>query len=145
MPDPIHPRVTRKSKYRYQFTAKHHRGSKGDAQWLATISRAEEFSIFNDADAYDFSDAVGRLYGVLRDGNGNLREIGTWNQQMAEFPRANTNVAWHGYPIWAVNKLAPPNRRNQKARPAKQVFDKMEQAGAITVQQRRRLFRGDHA
>ncbi len=82
--------------------------------------------------------------GVLPDSAGNLRDLGTWQQQVAEFPFANPVVPWHGYPIWAVSELAPPNRSGQKMRPAKTVFAKMQEVGLITRRQRKRLFKGDH-
>jgi hypothetical protein len=63
---------------------------------------------------------------------------------MAEFPVARTGEAWHGYPIWSVNELAPPHGRGQRMRPEKQVFVKMEHAGLLTSRLRKRLFKGDH-
>jgi hypothetical protein len=144
MSDPIHPAVTRNHSYSYVFTAKHHGGgSAGDARWA--ISMDEEFSVFNRADEDDIFDDDGRYYGVLRDADGELRDLGTWEQQMAEFPKTNQGIPWHGYPIWAVNDIAPPNRASQKARPAKLVFQKLQDAGLITAQQRKRLYKGDHA
>ncbi len=146
MVDPIHSEQTRKHRYSYQFTAKHHGGGTADdACWSKDVSRAEEFSVFDEADYCDIFDEDGRLYGVLRKSDGDLRDLGTWHQQVAEFPRANEGVAWHGYPIWSVNELAPPNRAGEKFRPAKEVFRKMERAGLITARQRKRLYKGDHA
>lgn len=146
MSDPIHPERTRKRQYSYQFTAKHHGGGKpDDARWSEEVSRDEEFSVFDEADDQDIFDEGGRFYGVLRNAEGELRDLGTWQQQLAEFPRTNEGVPWHGYPIWALNELAPPNRSGQKGRPAKAVFQKMEEAGLITARQRKRLYKGDHA
>ena len=87
--------------YRYQFAAKHHGGGKADdARWVDDVSRDEEFSVFDEADFRDILDDDGRLYGVLRGADGKLRYLGTWKQKIAEFPRANEGIAWHGYPIW---------------------------------------------
>ena len=66
-------------------------------------------------------------------------------QQMAEFPLPQEGEPWHGYPIWAVNGLAPENRRGEKMRPDKDVFLKMQRAGLLTERERKRLFKGDHA
>ncbi|MGL4553174.1 MAG: hypothetical protein ACRC33_18570 [Gemmataceae bacterium] len=140
----IHPETTRRGGYRYTFTAKHHGGgSSGDARW--TLNDAEEFSVFDGADFHQVADDAGNLYGVLPGTDGSLRELGTWAQQVAEFPAAADGVPWHGYPIWSVNDEAPDNRRGERMRPAKEVFVKMEGAGLITRRQRKRLLKGDHA
>jgi hypothetical protein len=145
MADPIHPTVTRRSAYQYLFLGKHHGGgTKGDARWLEELTADEEFSVFDDADWHEIADQDGRLYCVLRDGRGGLRDLGTWQQQIAEFPHANVGMPWHGYPIWAVNELAPPNRASQKVRPDRGVFNLMEEAGLLTARQRKRLYKGEH-
>lgn len=138
MADPIHASRTRKSGYRYMFLAKHHGGgTSDDARWLPDLSRDQEFSVFDAADFHEVTDeANGWLYGVLRDTDGDLVELGTWHQEMAEFPQAREGEPWHGYPIWAVNEEAPSNRASQKLRPAKAVFRRMEAAGLITSRQR---------
>ena len=141
----IHGQPTRRSGYRYQFTPKHHGADPEAAQWLPSLRLEEEFAVFDAADEHELSDDDGRLYGVLRNADEALRDIGTWQQQLAEFPRASQGVPWHGYPIWAVNAQAPPNRSSEKVRPAKEVFAKMERAGLITARQRKRLYKGDHA
>jgi len=144
--DPIHPDPTRNNGYRYLFAGKHHGGgSRSDARWSEEVGRAEEFSVFDTADFHDIADERGWLYGVLREEDGSLRDLGTWEQQVAEFPLANEGVPWHGYPIWAVNRAAPANRSGQKMKPSKEVFEKMEAAGLITSRQRKRLYKGDHA
>ena len=140
-----HTARTHRSEYRYIFTAKHHGGgASGDARWPEEVSHDEEFSVFDVADLFVTCDERGWLYGVLPDTEGELRDLGTWQQQMAEFPWADEGVPWHGYPIWAVNELAPPNRADQRMRPSKDVFRRMEQAGLITARQRKRLYKGDH-
>ena len=115
------------------------------AQWLPSLSLEEEFGVFDEAVFRDIFDDDGRFYGVLLGAEGDLLDLGTWQQQMAEFPRANEGVPWHGYPIWAVNQEAPSNRSGPNVRPAKEVFTKLERAGVISVQQRKRLYKGDHA
>ena len=141
--EPEHPQVTRRSKYRYCFVSKHHGGgSSGDATWTAT--QDEEFSVFDTADFLEVCDDDGWYYGVLPI-DGELRDIGTWAQQMAEFPKASLGSPWHGYPIWAVNDDAPENRSSEKMRPSKTIFEKMEKVGLISKQQRKRLWKGDHA
>ena len=144
--DPVHPEPTRKHKYQYLFAGKHHGGgSPTDARWLPEITRDEEFAIFDEADFHDLFEENGWLYGVLRASPKELRELGTWKQQIAEFPYSREGVPWHGYPIFPVNDEAPPNRSGEKMRPPKEVFQKMEQAGLISKRQRKRLFKGDPA
>jgi hypothetical protein len=140
----IHDQRTRRRGYQYQFTPKHHGGDVGAAQWLPSLRLEEEFTVFDTADEHELSDGDGRLYGVLRNAEGELRDLGTWQQQVAEFPPANEGVPWHGYPIWAVNDAAPANRSGEKVRPAKAVFARMEQTGLITARRRKRLYKGDH-
>jgi hypothetical protein len=144
--EPEHATRTRKSQYRYVFSGKHHGGGAvDDARWAADVTRSEEFFVFDEADFHEITDERGYLYGVLRDGAQNLRELGTWRQQIAEFPKAAENTPWHGYPIWAVDTYAPPNRGGQHMRPEQEVFRKMERAALITARQRKRLFKGNHA
>jgi hypothetical protein len=141
----VHGTRTARGNYQYQFTPKHHGGDKNAAQWLPGLSLEEEFSVFDAADRHELSDENGNLYGVLRNEEGSLRLIGTWNQQVAEFPAARANEAWHGYPLYPLIELGPENRRGQKGRPEKDVFDRMTRAGVITRVQRGRLLKGDHA
>ncbi len=82
--EPEHPTPTARSGYRYVFTSKHHGGgASGDSRWA--ITQDEEFSVFDTADQHAIADSDGRLYGVLRQGGG-LADLGTWFQQVAEFP-----------------------------------------------------------
>jgi hypothetical protein len=143
--DPEHTEVTRRNGYRYIFTGKHHGGgSPSDARWRESISRDEEFAVFDNADWHEIGDEDGWLYCVWQV-DAELSDLGTWGQQVAEFPSTKEGVPWHGYPIWAVNHEAPENRKGEKMRPAKQVFVKLERAGLITARQRKRLWKGDHA
>lgn len=119
MQDHEHPQPTRRSGFRYLFTAKHHGGGPDDAaRWSPEINEDDEFRVFDDADAFEFTDDQGRLYGILRD-EGGLRDLGTWRQQIAEFPFAREGMPWHGYPLWPVSEMAPENRRGEKFRPSK--------------------------
>lgn len=144
MEDHEHPQRTRGHQYRYLFTVKHHGGSKGAAQWAPDLSEADEFAVFDAADNMELSDDEGNLYGALRFGADSLRDLGIWQEQIAEFPLAAEGAPWHGYPIWAINHEGPSNRRNQKHRPARQVFNRMVEVGLITASMRTRLLKGSH-
>jgi hypothetical protein len=136
--------VTARSQFRYQFTLKHHGADSSAAQWLPSMSQAEEFAIFDAADGLEISDDNGNLYGLQPDVDGDLRHIGTWNEQLAEFPAAREGEPWHGYPVYPLQN-GPAHRRGQKCRPDKMVFDKMVTARLITPRQRKRLMKGDFA
>jgi hypothetical protein len=139
----VHPTVTGRSGYHYQFTPKHHGGDRNASMWLPDISLDTEFSIFNDADLQQIADSRGWLYGVLRDGNGDLQNIGMWDEQVAEFqPAPSPSDPWHGYPQWALDEAGPPNRRKQYCCPERNVFDRMATIGMITRLQRKRLLTG---
>ena len=139
----IHPTTPRHKKRQYQFTPKHHGGDPGAACWLVELTFDEEFSVFDDADYGESCDDDGNLYGVKKTDEGGLRYLGTWNQQVAEFPVARDGEPWHGYPLWPLNQLAPENRRGEKMRPDKIVFDRLRRANLISKQQRKRLMKGD--
>ena len=143
---PVHPVPTRRSGYRYQFYDKHHgRGGPDAARWLPSLSREVEFAIFDMADLIELSDEHGRLYGIgPRDEAGDIPDLGTWGEQVAEFPYARPNEAWHGYPVWPLVEDGPENRRGEKSRPSKQVFQRMVQVGILTPRERKRLYKGDH-
>lgn len=143
---PVHPIRTRRSGYLYLFYDKHHgRGTLDAARWLPELCHDEEFRIFDRADWHEVHDETGRLYGVReRDGDGLLPDVGTWGQQIAEFPVARENVAWHGYPLWPLLQGSPENRRGEKSRPSKVVFARMAEVGMLTKQERKRLLKGDH-
>ncbi len=139
----VYPRQTDRSNYSYMFTAKHHGGPRSrDATW--SINQDDEFAVFNTADVMELADDDGNLYGALREGENSLRTLGTWGQQIAEFPCASEGAPWHGYPIWAVNDEAPPHRRGEKYRPAPVVFRRMEASGLINRNTRVRLMGGHH-
>ena len=138
---PIHPVPTRRSGYRYLFYVKHHGGDSRAAQWLPSMSHEEEFGVFDAADQNEISDEREWLYGIRpRDEAGLIPDLGTWEQQIAEFPRARPNEAWHGYPLLALSDAAPDNRKREKCRPSKAVFLKMEAAGMLRDRERKRLY-----
>jgi len=143
---PIHPVLTRRSGYRYLFYDKHHgRGGPDAAQWLPILSRDDEFAVFDVADRDDLSDERGWLYGMRpRHEAGHIPDLGTWAQQIAEFPLARPNHPWHGYPLWPLGEDSPENRKGEQGRPSKSVFLKMEAVGLITHRERKKLYKGDH-
>ena len=141
-----HPTRTRRGEYRYLFTAKHHGGDSTASMWLPEIAQEVEFAIFDFADFVQIVDSRGWLYGVLREADGKLSTIGTWDEQVAEFqPGSDAADPWHGYPQWALNEIGPANRRKQQCRPEKAVFDRMRTAGMISKVQRKRFLTGRHA
>jgi len=143
---PIHPVSTQRSGYRYFFYDKHHgRGGPDAAQWHPDLSHEQEFAVFDLSDLDDLSDDRGWLFGIGRDADGDILSLGTWDQQIAEFPLARPDELWHGYPLWPLKQRGPQNRRGEKHRPSKVVFRKMEEAGLLTVRDRKRLEKGDHA
>ena len=140
--------------FTYEFARKHHGGNATASCWLTVLTLVEEFDIFDCADGIvvpapadnrQVADAAGNLYGyeVLVAGNQHLREIGIWDQQLAEFPVQQDGTNWHGYPIWPVGPLAAHKYQGQRCRPAPEVFDRMVQLGDITSAQRKRLKKGD--
>jgi hypothetical protein len=141
---PIHPVATQRSRYRYFFYEKHHGADQRAAQWLPDLSHDEEFAIFDMADLNDLSDERGWLYGIRRGAGSEVLDLGTWGQQVAEFPFARPDEPWHGYPLWPLKEQGPPNRKGEKHRPSKEVFLKMEAAAFLTTRNRKRLYKGDH-
>lgn len=141
----IHSEVTRRSKHHYLFYNKHHGQDPHAARWLPDLSRDEEFAVFDDADFHDLSDDRGWLYGIRRDPDGRILELGTWNQQIAEYPFACSTETWHGYPLWPLKDAGPENRRGERFRPSKVVFLKMEAAELLSKRDRKRLMKGDYA
>ncbi len=142
---PIHPAPTRRSRHRYLFYVKHHGRSGDAAQWLPTLTQDQEFAVFDTADFHDLSNDRNWLYGLRNDPDGEVLEIGTDGQQIAEFPRARPNEPWHGYPLYPLNDSGPQNRQGQKQRPEPGVLKKMQDAGLLTAAQRTRLMKGKYA
>jgi hypothetical protein len=138
---PARPFPTRRRGLRDFFYAKLHRhqGSK-DAQWRPDLDPADEFAIFDEADFLDLSDDKGDLFGLRRDPiDGVFDVIGTRGEQVAEFPIAPPNQAWHGYPCWPLRRHGDGVR---KAQPPREALDKMVASGVITPKQRSRLAGG---
>ena len=94
-------------------------------------------------DERQVADGNGNLYGYETLPTGTLRELGTWHQQIAEFPCQMQGADWHGYPIWSIHSHSSQNYQGQKCRPATEVFDRMVQLGDISPAQRKRLKKGD--
>jgi hypothetical protein len=141
-----HPVATQVNGLHYEFTPKHHHGpdSRDQAQWLLELRFEEEFSIFDEADVVGISIGRGDKYGVLRDRDGDLRFLGDGDEQVAKFPYRRSGN-WHGYPCWVISPQAPPNRRRQQMFPPKEVYDRLNELGVISEEQRDRLKRGEHA
>jgi hypothetical protein len=125
---------------------KHHgRGAKDAAQWLEEMTQQDEFDVFDMADRHEIADERGWLYGVRpRDESGKIPDLGTWGQQVAEFPYARPDETWHGYPLWPLGEAAPENRKGEKGRPSKAVFLRLEEVEMITRRERKKLYKGDH-
>jgi hypothetical protein len=135
---PEHPNRTRRRNLRYFFYIKHHRSeSSSDAQW--SLSHNDEFSIFDEADFLDLSDAKGDLYGLLKRPNGSFETIGTRGEQLAEFPVTPLDRAWHGYPFWPLKRNEEGGR---KARPSSDALEKMVEAAVLSRKQKSRLAGG---
>jgi hypothetical protein len=153
--DTKHDVLTNRRNLTYVFTSKHHGGDQAVSRWLTSLPFAEEFEIFDRADGIvvvapadnrQVADSNGNLYGyeILEAGLQHFRELGTWHQQMAEFPVQRPDSDWHGYPIWAIDEeLAPQKYAGQKCRPEVGVFDRMVQLGDIDYGQRKRLKKGE--
>ena len=91
------------------------------------------------------SDGEGRVYGILRSAEGQIREVGVYHQQIAAFAQAVPDQTWGGHPIWQLHQEDLAGLPPQKALPPKEVLMKMESAGLLTPLQRKRLARGSHA
>lgn len=136
----VHGVRTVRSNYQYQFTPKHHGADKKAAQWLPSLTLDEEFAVFDMADQNNLTDAQGNLYGAEKVGADDLRVLGTRGEQVAKFPVAAQNQAWHGYPAWP---LGGGNRAGDDMKPTKAVLDRMQEEEVITKRGRKRLGKGD--
>jgi hypothetical protein len=141
-----HSTTTRRGGYRYQFTTKHHggTGAEGASQWVVSLTLADEFAIFDIADWNEISDSRENLFGVWRAVDGSLGEIGTWRQQIAEFPSARAGESWHGYPCYPIGQSGPEELQGDRCKPEKSVFTKLLQAGLITRREQKRLRKAEH-
>jgi hypothetical protein len=139
----IHEVLTQRSRLSYCFTPKHHGAGDRDAsRWLRTLSRAEEFQVFNMADIHELRDDEGNLYGLRIQQTGTVRqllELGEAHEQIAQFWfEEREDAHWHGYPLWPVRGAS------QKCRPPKEVFDRMVAEALLSAAKARRLRNGSH-
>jgi len=139
-----HPNPTQRSGFLYSFTPKHHGADKGASCWLPRLPLEREFAIFDEADLHEIADDAGNYYGFSRSEDGGLLQIGLWFEQLAEFPFQDPEARWHGYPSYPLKGIGPENRRGDKCKPAKEVFEKMYRGMLISAQERKRLSKGDH-
>ena len=70
---------------------------------MPTLPENDEFQVFEDADANRLLDSVGNLFGLLRDGEGGLRDLGTRGEQVAKFWLPPVGSPWHGFPAFPLN------------------------------------------
>ncbi len=150
-----HPVQTTRRGLTYVFTPKHHGGDRTASCWLTELPLDDEYAVFDRADGIvvespednrQVSDTEGNLYGyeILASDPQRLRELGTWHQQIGEFPVQKPGAVWHGYPIWPIDEeIAPQKHKGMKHRPQVEVFDRMVQLGDIDDGQRKRLKKGD--
>jgi hypothetical protein len=127
----------------YVFTPKHHGGSATASCWDLAMSFDDEFEIFDRADGI-IAPPAGNVYGYTVLADGSLAELGTWYQQLAEFPAQASGAVWHGYPIWPIGPMAPQNLQGHRCRPDSSVFDRMRDLGHINDAQRKMLKKGEN-
>ncbi len=129
--------------YRYYFHRKHHGGgSPTDACWHPSITRQEEFTIFEISAQLDLSDARGNLYNVSRAADGGIRELGIFHEQIARFWKPVASEPWHGHPLWPVVTDLPTNRGSQAYRPDTSVFSKLVEQRVLSERDSHRLRSG---
>jgi hypothetical protein len=145
-----YPSTSRRRGLRYLFTAKHHGGGTShDATWHPSLSKADEFGIFDSADWHEIVDDSGNMYGILRDqALGGLRMLGTWCQQVAKFPIAAAGQSWHGYPLLPIStdesqREIRPLRRSVPREVWKRLLgENLTQAALLTKEEARNLKKG---
>lgn len=137
----VHTAATQLNGLQYQFTPKHHGHDLTASRWMLP-TRNHEFGVFDSADLHRITDDHGNLYGVAFAADGSVAVLGSYNEQLAEFPVQRAGEAWHGYPIYPVDESAPAGRGGQTCKPVKAIFLRLEVAGLITAQQRKRLAGG---
>jgi hypothetical protein len=141
-PGPVYPQRTERSHYQYGFYNKHHKtGYSEDSQWLSEITHDEEFAVFDLADLHDLSNEKGDLYGLRLNPERAVMSLGTREEQVAEFPLAQGDHPWHGYPAWPIMRL-DRDKSVRKYPAPREAFEKMKQAGLINENQRKRLAGG---
>ena len=141
--DSEHPVATDKNRYRYFFYGKHHaQHESDDAQWLRQLWGDPEFQIFNEADKLDILGENGDLFGLRRDDGGRVMPLGTRREEVAEFPKASDNQAWHGYPTWPISKKDQEGR--QRLPVPRAALRRMVEIRWLTERDRQRLEKGKH-
>jgi hypothetical protein len=139
-PGPVHEQVTENNHLRYFFYDKHHAPhNTADAQWLPSMSRVEEFAVFNQADLHQIVAPNGDLFGMRRTQDGRVLPLGTEQQEIAEFPFTRSPGAWHGYPLWPLKSAGDDRNRLPVPNFALRL---MVECGWITFSQKRRLSAG---
>lgn len=140
-----HPIPTRRSRFVYEFTQKHHGCNKWAAQWRLDLSLDEEFAVFDAADSAKTCDDDGKLYGILpRTADGKVPALGTRGEQFARF-ECHVQQVWHGYPFFPVRfAVGPKPRFGGNEPPPREVLFRLEAAGVISATDRRRIRRGKH-
>ena len=141
-PRPLHPQRSERSRHQYFFYDKHHKaGYSEDAQWLPELTHDEEFAVFDLADFHELSNEKGDLYGLRLNPERRVMSLGTREEQVAEFPVAQGDHPWRGYPAWPIMRL-DRDRSVRKYPAPREALEKMKQAGLINENQRKRLLRG---
>ncbi len=85
----------------YLFHPKHHHSKSTKwSQWRPDLPDEDEFQVFELADLHALERGPnGDMFGVLPAPGGDLRFIGTDEEQVAFFPEASVGLPWHGYPV----------------------------------------------
>jgi hypothetical protein len=140
----LHPTRTVKGRA-YIFVDKHHHPPKGDhACWLRSISRDDEFLLFQEAETGNFEDEKGHLWNVHRNAAEEYLEIGTRHELMAIFWNPHSASEWHGHPRWPVKTSQDYNRKNQGYEPPRSVMETMVRSGRVNQRDAERIMRGDY-
>lgn len=139
----VHPERTHKGQS-YKFHPKHHYPSREDSGiWKRSISRDQEFMMFQDAETNEFSDESGNLFNVLKDEDNEFVTIGTKYEVVSKFWNPQPNTEWHGFPMWPIKTKLPTNRSKPVYGPSSEILKKMVDAEKITERDKARLLRGD--
>lgn len=105
------------------------RGTPSQRCW--SISRPDEFAVFEWADDVNCCDGDGHLWGFHIQGD-DLDVLGTECERIAKFPKpTNETDAWHGYPVHAKDR---PERR-----PSPRFIQELYQRDVLTKVQKKRI------
>lgn len=73
----------------------------GKTLWATSVSRLEEYAIFDESDDKGWSSMQGDYWWVSKDAGGVVGEHG---ERVAFFPRCHNHPGpWHGYPVSAID------------------------------------------